>query len=226
MKGLKVSRLLAMLVLLSASVFVLAQSDNGNIQGTITDSTGAVVSGATIDVTSHATGQTVNAISGGAGDYAVNALKPGQYQVQVKAPNFASVTQNVTLQIGQTLPLNFALKTGAVTENVVVTTEAPLVATQTSDLGDVITGPPGCGPAAEFSQLHAVGHLGSGRDPRYQYQRRCHGRKRQCRNLSLQQQRRRCSGGQRTSSAGKQLSARRLRQQRIAGQHYRLLLRS
>ncbi len=140
MKGLKVSRLLALLALLSVPVLLVAQSTNGVISGTITDSTGAVVSGATIDVTSKATGHTLTVTSGGGGDYVVNALKPGQYQVQVKAANFASVTQDVTLQISQTLPLNFALNPGAVTENVVVTTEAPLVATQTSDLGDVITG--------------------------------------------------------------------------------------
>ncbi len=139
MKGLKVS-LLALLVLLGTSVFVMAQSDNGIIQGTITDSTGAVVSGATIDVTSVGTGHTVTATSGGAGDYAVNALKPGDYTIKVSAANFASITQTVTLQISQRLPLNFALKTGAVTENVMVTTEAPLVATQSSDIGDVITG--------------------------------------------------------------------------------------
>ena len=140
MKGLRVSGVLALMLVLCLPAVLVAQSSNANIQGTITDSSGAVVSGATIDVTSKATGQTVTATSGGAGDYAVNALKPGQYSVQVKAPNFASTTQDVTLQIGQVLPLNFSLKTGAVTENVVVTTEAPLVATQTSDIGDVITG--------------------------------------------------------------------------------------
>src|SRR5690348_11660791 len=106
MKGLKVS-LLALLVVLGASELMLAQSSNGSISGTITDSTGAVVSGATIDGTSQATGQTVTATSGGAGDYAVNALKPGQYQVKVSAPNFSSATQDVTLQISQVLPLNF-----------------------------------------------------------------------------------------------------------------------
>ena len=140
MKALKVSLLLALMLVLGMPTFVCAQSSNAIIQGTITDSTGAVVSGASIDVTSKATGQTVSTVSGGAGDYAVNALKPGQYQVQVKAPNFASISQDVTLQIGQILPLNFSLKAGAVTENVVVTTEAPLVATQSSDMGDVITG--------------------------------------------------------------------------------------
>ncbi len=79
MKGLKVSRLLALLLVLGLPAVMVAQSSNAIIQGTITDSTGAVVSGATIDVTSTATGQTVNAVSGGAGDYAVNALKPGAY---------------------------------------------------------------------------------------------------------------------------------------------------
>jgi Carboxypeptidase regulatory-like domain len=140
MKGLKVSHLLALLLVLGLPAVMVAQSSNATIQGTITDSSGAVVSGATIDVTSTTTGQTVSTASGGAGDYALNALKPGQYSIQVKAPNFASVTQDVTLQIGQILPLNFSLKTGAVTENVVVTTEAPLVSTQSSDIGDVITG--------------------------------------------------------------------------------------
>ena len=140
MKGLKLSRLLALTLILCVPPMMVAQSSNANIQGTVTDSTGAVVSGATIDVTSKATGQTVTATSGGAGEYAVNALKPGTYSVQVKAANFASVTQDVTLQIGQVLPLNFSLKAGAVTENVVVTTEAPLVSSQTSDLGNVITG--------------------------------------------------------------------------------------
>src|SRR4051812_10975400 len=65
MKGLKVSCLLVLLAFLSTSAFLLAQSDNGSIQGTITDSTGAVVSGATIDVTSLATAQTITATSGG-----------------------------------------------------------------------------------------------------------------------------------------------------------------
>ena len=58
MKGLKVSRLFVLLVLLSVPLLLVAQSDNGNIQGTITDSSGAVVSGATIDVTNQGTGQT------------------------------------------------------------------------------------------------------------------------------------------------------------------------
>ena len=140
MKGLKAFGLSVLLFMLCLPAVLVAQSTNAVIQGTITDSSGAVVSGATIDVTSKATSQTVTATSGAAGDYAVNALKPDSYTVQVKAANFASVTQEVTLQIGQVLPLNFSLKAGAVTENVIVTTEAPLVSTQSSDLGDVITG--------------------------------------------------------------------------------------
>jgi hypothetical protein len=140
MKGSGVSRLVALLLVLSVPVTVFAQSTNGVISGTVTDTTGAVVSGATIDVTNKATAQTVTVISGAAGDYAFNALKPGNYTVQVKAANFATVTQDVTLEIGQVLPLNVSLKAGAVTENVVVTTEAPQVSTQSSDLGEVISG--------------------------------------------------------------------------------------
>ena len=62
-----------------------------------------------------------------AGEYAVDALMPGKYKVEVQAANFKTATQDVTLEVGQVLPLNFTLSAGAVTETVEVTSEAPMV---------------------------------------------------------------------------------------------------
>jgi hypothetical protein len=134
------SRLVVLLVLLCAGVAVWGQSENGRITGTVTDSTGAVVFGATINVTSQATARVVTVQSGGAGEYSVNALKPGPYKLDVQAPNFKTVTQDVTVEVGQAQTLNFTLTTGAVSETVEVSSEARMVETTTSGMGEVIQG--------------------------------------------------------------------------------------
>jgi hypothetical protein len=118
----------------------MAQSDTGRITGIITDSSGAVVSGATVTVTNLGKDRSVTVQSRAAGEYSVPALNPGDYKVEVKAANFKTESQNVTLQVEQVLPLNFTLSAGATTENVQVTGAAPLVSTDSSDLGDVING--------------------------------------------------------------------------------------
>lgn len=141
MKRQILSCLLALLSLVGVAKFSFAQSDTGRITGTVTDVSGAVVSGATVTVTNLGTSRAVAVTTGGAGDYSVPALPPGGYQVEVKATNFKTVSQEVTLQISQVLTLPFSLTAGAVTENVQVTSAAPLVSLDTSDLGNVISGP-------------------------------------------------------------------------------------
>jgi outer membrane receptor protein involved in Fe transport len=122
------------------AVTACAQTSTGRITGTITDQTGAVVSGATVNITSLEENRTVTAQSGGSGEYSVPSLKPGSYKVEVTAPNFKSSTQTVTLEVNQVLPVNVALTPGATTENVEVSSAAPLVSTDSSDLGEVIEG--------------------------------------------------------------------------------------
>jgi outer membrane receptor protein involved in Fe transport len=139
MKQFKLLYLPALVFLLSVSM-LFAQSEFGRIQGTISDSTGAVISGATIEAINLDTGQVTTVTSSGGGEYAINALKPGPYKVEVKSANFKTVAQTVTIAISQVLPLNFSLAAGAVTENVVVTSEAPMVESQNSNLGEVLTG--------------------------------------------------------------------------------------
>ena len=82
------SRFLLVLVLVvGLSTLVLAQTDTARVVGTITDPTGAVVPNATVAVTSAGTGQTVTVKTGGAGEYAINALPVGKYHAEVSQPD-------------------------------------------------------------------------------------------------------------------------------------------
>src|SRR5208283_895405 len=141
MKCSSLFRGLALLCVVSLAIFSFAQSDTGRIAGTVTDTSGAVVSGATVTVTNLGTDRAVTVTTGSVGEYSIPALPPAHYQVEVKAANFKSVTQDVTLEISQVLTLPFTLTAGAVTETVQVTSAAPMVSSETSDLGDVINGP-------------------------------------------------------------------------------------
>jgi hypothetical protein len=143
MKVMKYHRLSGLWTLLCVALYgtlLLAQTSTGRITGTVTDQSGAVVSGATISVTSVEQNRTVTVQSGGGGEYSVPQLNPGPYKVEVTAPNFKSSTQEVTLEVNQALSVNVALTPGAATENVEVTSAAPMVSTDSSDLGEVIEG--------------------------------------------------------------------------------------
>ncbi len=140
MKYSPLPRWLTLLCVLGCAIFASAQSDTGQISGTVTDPSGAVVAGATVSVTNVGKDRTVTVQTGGAGEFSVPALNPGHYKIDVKAANFKSVTQEVDLQVGQVLPLDFSLPPGSTTETVEVSSAPPQVATDSSDLGAVIQG--------------------------------------------------------------------------------------
>jgi Carboxypeptidase regulatory-like domain/TonB-dependent Receptor Plug Domain len=140
MRQSRFTRWLLILPIVAFASLGFAQSDTGRITGTITDSSGAVVSGATINVTNIGKQRTVTVQSGGAGEYSVPSLAPGDYKIEVTSPNFKNETQMATLQVQQALTLNFTLSAGSTTETVQVSGAAPVLSTDQSDIGDVITG--------------------------------------------------------------------------------------
>ena len=104
----------------------------GSILGTVTDATGAVIPDAKVTVTNTATGVASYAATSSAGDYLVPALNPGTYTVSAAAKGFSkTITASFTLAVDQTIRMNIALKTGAVTETVQVSAQG--VALDTSD---------------------------------------------------------------------------------------------
>ena len=90
-----------------------AQSVYGSIFGTVADTTGAVVPGATVTVTDESKGTVVTVISNGTGDYAVTHLIPDVYDLKVEAKGFDSfISKGITVQADTSPRVDVALKVG------------------------------------------------------------------------------------------------------------------
>src|ERR1700739_834969 len=131
---------LAVAVVLMTGSHLMGQTDTGRIQGTVTDNTGAAISGATITLTNTDTSRVRTVTSDGAGNFTLNALERGHYTAEVKANGFQGETQAITLEVSQVQALNFKLNPGKVTTSITVTGAAPIVNTTTSSTGTVIQG--------------------------------------------------------------------------------------
>src|SRR2546430_16798294 len=119
----------------------LAQTNKADIVGTVTDSNGAAVQGATITITKVDTNSVRTVTSGDSGQYEAPLLEIGTYKVTATKQGFQTVTQEkVVLQTNDRLRIDLTLPPGNVSGVVTVTAAAPLVETETSDRGTVVTG--------------------------------------------------------------------------------------
>ena len=117
------TRLLFMGVLL-LSVASQAQF-SGNIQGVISDPTGAAINGASVGLRNLDTGVTAVTTTSVSGNYRFNSLAPGRYSVKADASGFQGKEVNLTLSTGELQGLNLTLAVGTSSQSVTVTTEAP-----------------------------------------------------------------------------------------------------
>jgi len=123
-----------MLLLVSNGLLIpaaKAQVDAGGIRGTITDSSGALVSGAKVTLTSEGSGLSTEAITGGDGNYSFTPIKIGSYTLVVEAAGFRKATQHgIKVDVQQQLKADFNLVPGSVKEEVFVTAAVSLLQTQ------------------------------------------------------------------------------------------------
>jgi hypothetical protein len=114
---------------------------NADVNGTVADSTGAVIPNATVTAKNTATGVTTTATTNGTGNYDFPSLQPGAYTVSSTNTGFQTETfNNVQLGSGQQVRLNFALQVSAGAQSVDVVVEADTqLATTTSSVGGVLT---------------------------------------------------------------------------------------
>ena len=111
----------------------------GAISGTITDPTGAVVTGATIKAIDQTTGETRTTVSSAGGAFLVPLLRPGTYRVEVSKGGFKMwVSEAVPVQITETATLRVRLELGTPLETVEVSAISQLLTTQDSTLGNVV----------------------------------------------------------------------------------------
>src|SRR3989440_802400 len=120
--------LVGLLLLSLGSLGAFAQATaSSTIQGTVTDKSGAVVSGAQVVAKNKATDVVRTTTSSDTGYYRFELLPVGTYTVTVSKSGFGTVTQSVETLIGQTATVNAQLSPGATSEVIEVTSEAPLV---------------------------------------------------------------------------------------------------
>jgi hypothetical protein len=113
----------------------LSQNGSGSIQGTVTDSTGAVVPGASIHVVNDETAVTTDTKSNGAGFFQVPELFTGHYTVTASASGMKTYKTSIELLVAQSAVINPMLTAGAVSEEVVVSGDA--VQLTTTDNGAI-----------------------------------------------------------------------------------------
>jgi carboxypeptidase family protein len=124
-------RMLGLLALFTLVAF----GQNAQITGRITDSSGAIIPGASVVVANIGTGIDRKAVSNEEGYYTVPFLQPGAYKVSVQFPGFKPVTrEQINLDVAQIARIDFTLELGQLSEALTVVSTAPLLQSESAQL--------------------------------------------------------------------------------------------
>ncbi|MEJ7606099.1 MAG: TonB-dependent receptor [Bryobacteraceae bacterium] len=118
---------------------LVSQEFRATITGRVTDASGSAVPGAAVAVRNIDTNESAATATDGGGSYTVPFLKPGNYTLTVESTGFKKVSrEGLTLNVGQTASVNIVLEIGAVSDQITVTGETPLLEVAKADRGTVI----------------------------------------------------------------------------------------
>jgi Carboxypeptidase regulatory-like domain/TonB-dependent Receptor Plug Domain len=142
------SAFLCVLLILAAAFLMpwerrtYAQVVGATLSGTVTDASGGIVPNARVSISNTATGVSRDVMVDAAGFYTAPNLLPGNYEVKFSAAGFTTEVNNgVTLTVGAQQVLNASLRVGQVSQQVIVTTEAPTVQLGSAALSEVVESP-------------------------------------------------------------------------------------
>jgi outer membrane receptor protein involved in Fe transport len=130
---------LLILAVVCAAVTAHGQAVTANLQGVVSDASGAVVAGARVTATNLDTGEKRSVESNAEGFYRFNLLPRGPYEVRTQKMGFADQSLKLTLTVGDTVTANFALKVAGQTQQVEVTSLASQVDTSSSQIEQPIS---------------------------------------------------------------------------------------
>ena len=124
---------------LAITVPTFAQTITATISGTVTDQANAIVPNAKVTATSISTGQAKSVTTNSEGRYIIPFLPPGEYKLAVEAPGFSrTTTSGMNLEVAQSATLDFTLKVGSAADTVEITSDAPLLNTDSGALETTI----------------------------------------------------------------------------------------
>ncbi|MDQ1410918.1 MAG: hypothetical protein QOJ41_2653, partial [Acidobacteriaceae bacterium] len=128
-----------LLLMLCTAPFATAQSTGGRIRGTLTDTSGASITGVTVSLHNEATGADRQAQSGTNGEFSFLEVPVGTYTIEAQQAGFKKyVGKGVTLELNASLTVDIVLQVGGSTETVEVTGAPPQVDTTSTQLGAVV----------------------------------------------------------------------------------------
>jgi carboxypeptidase family protein len=117
-----------------------ARAQNALVTGSVKDTSGGIVPGATVTAKNVETGFTRSAVTDEKGEYRLPALPPGKYSVSTELQGFGAETRpDIVLVIDQTAIINFTLRPAVLAETVTVTGESPIVDTTRSDVSTSVS---------------------------------------------------------------------------------------
>jgi hypothetical protein len=138
---------LLLLIIITAAMFSLslpsawAQTNRASITGTVRDTSGAVVPGVEVTATNTGTNEPTKTVSNQDGIYLIPNLFPGQYSVEFKRDGFDTLLRpSIMLESTQVARIDAALKVGAVSSSITVTTEAPILDFEKPSVGTNMNG--------------------------------------------------------------------------------------
>lgn len=135
------THLVLFILILATCGMARAQKDTGAIVGLVRDSSGASVAKAKVTVTDLDRGTEAHAETSQAGEYSLGPLHIGRYRVRVEKAGFKTEEVGpVEVNVQDRIPINVSLVPGAVSEVVTVRSTAPQLETETSEMGQVISG--------------------------------------------------------------------------------------
>jgi hypothetical protein len=111
----------------------------GDVHGVVTDSSGAVIPGAMVQLKSVGTGVITSATTDGNGNYSASALLPGDYELTVGMTGFANAVVHIVVYVGSSTAQNISLRVGTAGQSVVVQGASGLVDTTSSVIDTVLT---------------------------------------------------------------------------------------
>src|ERR1700691_3180872 len=124
-----IALLLLLPTLLSAQSVI-----TGGLTGIITDPSGSVIVGATVNLKNQSTGEILSATTGTTGAYQFTLLKPGMYAVSVTETGFKQAAETVEVLLGQTAVASFKLEVGTSSETITVTEQGALLQTEDANI--------------------------------------------------------------------------------------------
>ncbi len=131
---------IALALFLALVIPTSSQVEKGRFVGRITDGSGAVVPNASVKAVNIGTNITQDAVTNDSGEYVITPVSAGQYRLTVTANGFQTTTTSVIeVNVGQIAREDLALKVGSSTTTIEVTTESPLINTDSATIGTIVS---------------------------------------------------------------------------------------